>query len=378
MTMSRRQGLLDLGDVLSGSPRPETLHRLRQEKNALTHLTAAALRHQCRGAAWQALCAAGVCAPLPAPLRARLPAGHPAVTLEDGWMYETHHAGVLTAQTREIIASLNHAGLVPMLLKGMALTYGWQIIDPGQRWMVDIDLMVRPEDLATAIAVLDGLGYCHKAPLGAPHHVPAVSRSAGEGEVELHFAPVIPSLQAALPTETLWNNAIRCTRDGLFFYIPALADALLHTALHAQETGHVRALARIPVRALIDFSRLWQTADAPVDWITLRQRAAAAGVVQGFDIHLYQTCMLLNRPWPIPRAPSLRARLHWALCLAAYARPDSVGRLLQTRYEIWQVLREVAPGRPLPVRLSAGLIRCLQILCKYRWRLWNRLLGKHP
>lgn len=369
------QALLDLGEVLSGALSPATCGRLRSNGTALAGLATAALHHRICGATWLELCRHGICMPLPEMLRARLPEGHPVLVLENGWRIESERARNLVLQATHVIATLNAAGIVPMLLKGMALLLGGALPEEGRRWMVDVDIMVRPEELDVAMAALGRAGY-HQSPVGsAPHHAPPLVREEGGFEVEVHFAMVVPPLQPALPTAAVWADAQLHERDGLRFCCPSPQDNLLHVALHGQESRYERQLACVPFRALADFVGLWRSVGPGVDWPALRKRAAAAGLCTSFDIHLYQSCRLFGQKWPLPRLPGLLVRLHWRLCLAAADHPGSVAQALASWLELRQLASATIKGRGTAGGVAAGLALAGRMIFKYRWRLIGRLMG---
>lgn len=370
------QAVLDLGEVLSGALSSATCGRLRGDGTALAGLATAALHHRICGATWLELCRHGICMPLPEMLRARLSEGHPVLVLENGWRIESERARNLVLQATDVITVLNGAGIVPMLLKGMALLLGGALPEEGRRWMVDVDIMVRPEELEAAMAALGRAGY-HQSPVGgAPHHAPPLVREEGGFEVEVHFAMVVPQLQPALPTASVWANAQSHERNGLRFYCPSPEDILLHVALHGQESRHERQLACVPFRALADFVGLCRSAGPGVDWQTLRQRAAAAGLATSFDIHLYQANRLFGQDWPLPRRPGSLVRLHWRLCLAAADHPGTVGRALASWLEVRQLASATVGGRGLIGGVTASLALVGRMIFKYRWRVIGRLMGK--
>ena len=370
MAATTTRALLDLGEALGPTLSADTSRRLRDDPTALAEIVALAARHQLRGNLWLALCRHGLCAPLPDQLRRHLPPGHPATVLEDGWTHESRHGAELLVRSRAMIAALNAAGIEPMLLKGMALVMGGILPEPGQRWMVDIDLLVHPEQLAAAIAVMESLGYRPRPGSTAPHHAPAMA-----GEVEIHFDMVVPALQAALPTDRAWRIATAVAADGLRYWLPSPEDAIVHVALHGQHSNHVQPLARLPLRPLSDLAHLRRRHDRHLDWPALRRRAAAAGHRFAFDTHLYQCCRVFRQDWPLTTPPPWPVRLHWRLCLLAAAHPHTLGRLLFARLEIASAFAPAA-GRPALARLSAHAALALRLLGKYKWRIGHRLMGR--
>lgn len=370
------QNLLDLGEVLSGTLSSATGGRLRSDGTSLAGLAAAAVAHRTRGAVWLELCRHGLCTPLPEMLRAHLSEGHPALVLEDGWRYERARTDNLIHEATAVIAALNDVGIIPMLLKGMALVLGGVLPEPGRRWMVDVDIMVRPEQLEPALAALKRAGYRHTSEGGAPHHAPPLVREDGGFEIEVHFAMVVPPLQPALPSAAVWAGARLHERDGLRFYCPSPEDTLLHVALHGQESRYERQLAWTPFRTLADFVALWRIAGQAVDWPALRKRAAAAGLAASFDIHLYQCCRLFGQKWPLPRRPGWFVRLHWRLSLASADHPGSVGQALASWLEVRQLASATIGGRGPIGGMAAGLALAGRMIFKYRWRVAGRLMGK--
>lgn len=91
---------------------------------------------------------------------------------------------MLTAAAVQAVNACRAAGIRSLLLKGpahSALFFGRL----DSRWYRDIDLLVRPEDLAVALRVLTGLGY---ATAGHEGGVAALYRQQDNAAIELHSA----------------------------------------------------------------------------------------------------------------------------------------------------------------------------------------------
>lgn len=369
--------LADLGEILGPELSAKTRHRLRFDPTALAVIAELSARHQIRGKVWLALCRHGLCTPLPQIVRDRLPPGHPARVLEEGWRHESNHQQHLTARTGILVRALNAVGIEPMLLKGMALVMGGVLPQPGQRWMVDIDILVPPDQVSAAVATLASLGYRARSRHAAPHHVAAMAMAGSAGEVEVHFDMVPPALQGALPTDAVWERAIRVEEDGLRYALPAPGDAVLHIALHGQHGNHVEPLARIALRHLADLAQMRVRHDPHLDWPALRHRARLAGRSFAFDNHLYQCCRIFRQPWPFPAPVPVAVRLHWRLCLMAATHPRSIGRVLLLRLELASLFGPLAQGRDPLARMLARMALTARLLCKYKWKIVPRLMGKH-
>lgn len=113
-----------------------------------------------------------------------------------------------------VLAVLASAGIEAVLLKGAALL-SVAYRHPGLRPMADLDLLVRPADLAGALAAVEGLGYRQRGGelvgrdvagrmVEHHHHFPLVG--PGLASVELHHRSL--ELGAAAGDDGLWAGAV--------------------------------------------------------------------------------------------------------------------------------------------------------------------------
>jgi hypothetical protein len=106
------------------------------------------------------------------------PSGEFAATVEQALEAGRHHGLFLTLVSQRVTSALADAGIRSQPLKGPQLSeaiYG----DPGRRLSNDVDLLVPPEQLATAVEVVRELGYD-----------PPADRAGDDGLPQLHFALV--------------------------------------------------------------------------------------------------------------------------------------------------------------------------------------------
>jgi hypothetical protein len=134
------------------------------------------------------------------------------------------------------LEALAAAGVEPLLLKGAALgrtVYG----SLARRPMLDVDLLVRPEDAAVAHQTALGAGWMtieldpsndHYA---GHFHLPPLSDGMGFGfNLELHTALFVSGHPFNWSLEDLWSRS-RKLPSGTG-RVPAPEDILLHTVLH--------------------------------------------------------------------------------------------------------------------------------------------------
>ncbi len=194
--------------------------------------------------------------------------------------------------TRELIrlsAVLERGGVEALAIKGPALAvaaYGAVTM----RQFSDLDLLVRREQVARAVALLQGEGYA----LAAGYSLADLERRGGFEiamgradaltEIDLHWRLVPPYFPIALETEDLWRRAVRVEIEGAAVRTLAPADHLLFLCAHGAKHGWQALGSICDVAALMhasaggpcaDYSSANPPAHA-LDWDELVGRAERA------------------------------------------------------------------------------------------------------
>ncbi|HEX7775979.1 MAG TPA: nucleotidyltransferase family protein [Parvibaculum sp.] len=332
----RWQVLTDLTGLISGTLSPAARGRLDPSVSGRADyweaLLTLAAHHRLLAALWSSLLREGLAVSPPPGLRPFLPDESVVLRLERDWQTNDRRLADLVGQTRAIVAALNTAGIRPLLLKGMSHVLSGLYADPVARWMVDMDILIRAEDLAASEKTMAALGYVPKADdKGAPHHLAPLFLAGHWGSVELHFMPLLPPADGALSAAAAWRDAEAVESDGLSFFHLSMEHRLLHNVVSGQVSDWGYATLTPPLRSLADFVILAGKAGPAVDWRRIEAQAAAAGLSGHLGAHLIQAerlfGLVLSRPHPF------RARLHWALCVAAERRPWPLRRLAVTLKE---------------------------------------------
>jgi hypothetical protein len=173
-----------------------------------------------------------------------------------------------------LLVAFANAGLRTILLKGAALAH---LIypDPGQRPMVDVDVLVDRSDLAQAAEVLRRLGFsfapCHTSRLGdAMHHLPAASVPIGGFRIvlELHHDAMSPNQSERLTFASLASEPTEFRRSlGPAGLALGHTDMLRHLTRHTFEPAqHVR------LQLLYDLVQYWRTFVDQIDRDELARR----------------------------------------------------------------------------------------------------------
>ncbi len=207
----------------------------------------------------------------------------------------------------DIDDAFGEAGIEFLVLKGMALAY-LVYPDPVTRPMTDIDLLVRPRDVARAAERIEGLGY------RSLEHQEAFTddlvRFGGELSfgrtpgpfLELHWMlEQYERLRGVIriDEEALWRRAMPYTMAGRTLRTPSPEDQLLTLALHLGLVHRMRGL-----RWLLDIDLVARTFAGKIDWPATRERARAWGI----ERLLRHTLWSCREVFGTPRPPDLALR----------------------------------------------------------------------
>lgn len=256
-----------------------------------------------------------------------------------------------------VAAAFNDAAIPLMALKGAAL-HLLLYERPAQRPMDDLDLMVRPQDAASACAVLEGIGgkkgrnAVRADAFPRFHYETEYSFAAGDPiKVDLHARPFRPLRYAAtIPVGAFWEGARRVAMGQTKVLVPCKEDMLIHLAVHAAVHGRPRQ------KWLHDIKWWLSLRGEEIDWEQVLHKATAWGLGLALQTGLEMTgpeCESLIPGETRNRLYAVRSR--W-----------------RERLSLWQAPRD-ADHPAAHVAVNA--------LCTPGWRfpaayLWNVLAGR--
>jgi hypothetical protein len=194
----------------------------------------------------------------------------------------------LVASVGPALESLSAQGIPTMLLDGAAVG----ALHGGLRPMDVIDVLVRPEDAGSALAVLRAGGWFAGSRITARrvmrsrHALPLAH--AGGGRIDLHRR-VLPE---SLRTDDVWAAAVPATLGSATTLAPERTDQLMRTCAHAVTSGVV-ALTWIP-----DAVAILSSTDGHVDWPRFVESVAERGVSLSTARFLELLRDLLGAPIP--------------------------------------------------------------------------------
>jgi hypothetical protein len=291
-----------------------------------------------------------------ATLRADWPAAARATTRR--WYVENSLRNTrFHAELTRVATALREDGLAPVLLKGGALLLT-VYDDPGERPFGDLDLLVRPDELEAAAAVMRRLGYrldqaYQPESFYRAHHYHLIFRHAARPWLcfEIHWDLSLPIMDVAFNVDGLRRRAVLAKRDDLEILVPSPGDALLLLALHAGLNGFARLGLIRDVATLADTDPtelaagdLWHAAQIGRLAVPLATSLSLARLFGGEGAN--RLLAARPRPW---RGGLLRRILRPEIVLrqslvrssaggkaaALLRRDDWAGRLAQLRRMVW-------------------------------------------
>lgn len=330
--------------LLSPFTPPAELHRLRAAAGAGTIDWVAAAtcanRHSLAPALHSALAARGFSDLIPEQFRAYLEEIHR--------LNRARNAALLD-QLLEVIALLNRAGIEPVILKGGAALLTGLYPDPGDRFLLDLDLLVAEGEVDAATAALEGAGYRVPAELDEVlagyrliRHAPPLVKAGAPASVELHRRLVDCALPGLNTPEVLPRSLpAPGLPAGAAARVLAPTDALLFCFAHSEiDHGHHRK-GVIDLRQLVEFLTLAGRHRTRLDLERLRRlrRDPQFGPVAGAWLELART---LGHADLLPDLPADVAIL--AHCARAAATDPWRQRRKLLRFALADLWRTFSPA----------------------------------
>lgn len=145
-----------------------------------------------------------------------------------------HHALQQEAELLEVHERLAAAGLEVRVLKGLAVAH-LDHLDPSFRASADLDLLVRPDAVAEACAVLEAAGYRRELPerragFDARFGKDITYQASGRYEIDLHRLPLAGPAGWCLDLDALWSGSATFTVGGTELCALDAAGRFAHAA----------------------------------------------------------------------------------------------------------------------------------------------------
>lgn len=258
----------------------------------------------------------------------------------------------------EAVQALNEWGVVPLLIKGAAKLVDGTPAAAGDRFMIDLDLVVRDEEVAAAGEALAGLGYeaDRSKPFLHPHEVP-FERHGSPGPIELHVELGSPPIPFVLPVAEAWEESSELLIGDARARMLSPTHEVLHNILHSAVQDLNHAVGDLPLRQLLTLSALVRIHGPAVDWRAIHERMEGHGLGAELRDHLWLAHRFAGMPL-LQGEGSVLARLHEVRVLASVAVgwPAQVQRNLRFSFGP-AYLDSIYPHGNRPLRLAGARAR---------------------
>jgi Uncharacterised nucleotidyltransferase len=171
-------------------------------------------------------------------------------------------------QVEELNVILNKHDIYPLYTKGVAHLLDELYENPGDRIMIDIDLLVGKELMEPTAKILMDKGYFHafqKSILKQEilKHYPRIIKEGRRAGVEIHHSPVRKEYAIHFGTERV-NLSKRFPKTRKDCYVLSDSDKLIHNFIHSQIEHKAHRNANVYLKNLHDFYLLSRDRACPV------------------------------------------------------------------------------------------------------------------
>jgi hypothetical protein len=194
-----------------------------------------------------------------------------------------------------IARDLDRAGITCMFLKGLALTLS-HYRDPALRAMEDVDLLVHPDDVESAVQTLERAGWIAEEGAGVADILRAKRVrhawpfSTGNGEnCDLHWHPVLRCYSPAVAA-LFWQGARGARLLNQQVQVPCPTDQLFHVCAHGLQWSWTPQIRWVPDALTVLRS------SPEIDWDRLLRLAAHAEM----NFRLHQALSYLRETFEAP------------------------------------------------------------------------------
>lgn len=254
-------------------------------------------------------------------------------------------SGAVAARQRAYVQeALGAEGIPYLVMKGGALATRWYG-DASLRPFVDIDLLVRQEDLGRARQVLIQEGYTDGPVHPTPHHAPPLYRQDWPAAIELHHTLTRLAHPEPLDFDRLYPRSI-VVEDGRY-RIPTLSpeDTLLHLCLHL--LAHVEHDHGWQLRSIWDIAA--HVRAFPIRWDMYSRQADTIGATRSCSAVLGLATVLTG-----VEIPDDQVDLERGAALVAYPIPGTIDHRLLAALLVALVDRDLRRATSMVWGQTAG------------------------
>lgn len=254
-----------------------------------------------------------------------LPALHREYLTEISQVYE-ERAVELVDEIVYSVKLLNHLEITPILLKGAATLLNGVAVPRSIRYMNDIDMLVKPEELEYATQEMVAQGYtlddeAYDIEEYEHHHQSPMKRNTSKCYIELHRWHTKNTLLTLLPSSELWHSAkLIPVNEPISVRECSATHQIIINIVHSELSDRGYFEKDIHLFQLVALFQLVNFYRDEIDWQKVASHFMEAGVQSVLYSRLYALIELFNIELPLDNKNLQAAenKKHFKCCLSNY------------------------------------------------------------
>jgi len=210
-----------------------------------------------------------------------------------------------------MLAGLREIGVEAIALKGVASLIAGLYDGPADRFMGDVDILVRPAQISEAAGRLRELGYSEaiseepgyrwvaRRQRVATHHLDMRRHVRTGVGVELHHALFAAEFDEILPADDVFDGATRVQWNGQSILVLSPTHRLVHNIAHEQLHHSRYSRGLIQLRQLRELALILSRHGDSVAWREVEERFERTGQVQVLGRQAAQCFALMGVRMPV-------------------------------------------------------------------------------
>lgn len=230
---------------------------------------------------------------------------------------KARNRGILSALS-EILTGLREIGVAAVPLKGTANIIAGVYDDPADRFMGDIDILVRSAQVNKAVVELYRLDYSAKDPEGArrwirpptpTHHVEMLTHSETGVGVEIHRALLSEQFDEILRADDVFAGATAVDWNGQSVLIPSPTHRVIHNIAHYQLHHSGYSQGKIELRQLRELALIVSRDAGCIAWPEVELRFNRTGHADVLRRQAAQCLAFMGLRMPVDQGPAEEAEV---------------------------------------------------------------------
>ena len=279
-------------------------------------------------------------------------------------------------QVEEIVRSFNRVSVEPILLKGAAFLITGVIKDPAARMMIDIDVMIRIEDLEKVLETLSSLRYRDEVQkrslFDLCQHLQPMFRNGEPAAIEVHTTLFhkLTDPEVVMDVEA-WSDSVPVHMNGLSFRVLSPTHSIIYNVVHSEVHHENFVLGTISLRDLLDLAILSRFHSASIDWSSIEASMSKHDLRRVLRSYLHLGLKLFGSSVPPDFRPSAGSAFHYYWCLSVLSWPalQALGLLKRVfgLFSAKRMQRRFACGNDIVDLTKTRLTYAVYLVKTYIW-----------